>query len=192
VLRQVKRSLTPKDGLAQLIFSQSRVLLNSGFACSLLWRRRSNEAQFPNGKQTVRDGSQATATEIGRACWRLSARVSVYRPISYSVSGSAPGLGVVMLIVSYSVTRTTPGTGSSITSIIVSSTTGTFRLGAFLDAVFAVVFHGRFSAWRALPPSCARPWRLPSCVSRPSCAQTWCLPSDASWLSWVSQYASLP
>jgi hypothetical protein len=105
-------------------------------------RRTGPNFQMEN--RPARDGFQATATETGRACWRLSARVSVHRPISYSVSGSAPGLGLVMLIASYSVTRTTPGTDSSITSIIVSSTTGAFRPGAFLDAVFAVVFHGLF------------------------------------------------
>jgi hypothetical protein len=56
---------------------------------------------FQMENRPARDGSQATATETGRACWRFSARVSVHRPISYSVSGSAPGLGVVVLIVSY-------------------------------------------------------------------------------------------
>jgi hypothetical protein len=61
-----------------------------------------------------------------------------------SVSGPGPRLGVVVLIVSYSVTRTTPGTGSSITSMIVFSMTGTPCLGAFLGAIFATVFGGRF------------------------------------------------
>jgi len=64
--------------------------------------------------------------------------------IHSSVSGPAPGLGVVVLIVSYSVTRTTPGTGSSTTSMIVSSITGTPFLGAFLGAIFAAVFAARF------------------------------------------------
>jgi hypothetical protein len=61
-----------------------------------------------------------------------------------SVSGPTPRLEGVILIVSYSVTRTTPGAGSSITSMIVSSMTGTPCLGAFLGAIFAAVFRGRF------------------------------------------------
>jgi hypothetical protein len=71
------------------------------------------------------------------------ARSNIWVDYRSSVSGSDPRLGVVTLIVSYSVTRTTPGTGSSITSIIVSSTTGTLCLGAFLGAIFAVVFRTR-------------------------------------------------
>lgn len=67
-----------------------------------------------------------------------------------SVSGPAPGLGVVVRTDSYSVTRTTPGTGSSITSMIVFSTTGTS------------IMSWRFSwchSWRGLrwPLSSARP-----------------------------------
>ena len=73
-----------------------------------------------------------------------NARSSNWIDYYSSVSGPAPSLGVVVLIVSYSVTRTTPGIGSSITSMIVSSTTGTSCLGVFLNAFFAMAFGGRF------------------------------------------------
>jgi hypothetical protein len=51
-----------------------------------LRRRRSNGPNFQMKNRPARDGSQATATESGRARWRFSARVSVHRPISYSIA----------------------------------------------------------------------------------------------------------
>ena len=48
-------------------------------ACSLLWRRGRTRPNFQMENRPAVDGSQATATETGRARWRLSARVSVQR-----------------------------------------------------------------------------------------------------------------